>query len=389
MTKNKDYIGFGTKAIHAGNEPEVITGAIMPPIFLTSTYIQDGPGAHKGFEYSRTHNPTRFALEKNLAVLERAAHGFAFASGSSATAAVIQLLSAGDHVIAGDDLYGGTVRLFEKVFARQGLSFSYFDPTEGGAGVNKLIRPETKLVWIESPTNPMLKLCDIEAVAKVCHKHDVLLCVDNTFMTPYFQQPLTLGADIVCHSVTKYLSGHSDVIAGALMTNDDALAEQIRFIQNAVGAVPSPIDSFLVLRGTKTLHVRMQRHEENAQALAQWLEEQSFVEQVIYPGLSSHPQHTLASRQQGGFGGMIGCYIRGDLGYVSRALKACRVFACAESLGGVESLIQHPATMTHASLDPIQRRSLGMGDNFIRLSVGIEFIDDLYADLLHAFNVAA
>ena len=381
-------LGFGSRAIHAGQEPEPTTGAVMTPIFLTSTYVQDGPGEHKGFEYSRTHNPTRFALEDNIAALEGGACGLAFASGSAATEAVMSLLSAGDHVIAGDDLYGGTFRLFDKVIRRRGIEFSYFDPADGAAAVEALIRPETRMVWIETPTNPLLKLCDIEAVAGVTRDREILLCVDNTFMTPYNQRPLELGADLVCHSTTKYLNGHSDVIGGAVVTSDREVHERLKFLQNAIGAVPSPLDSFLVLRGIKTLHVRMDRHEENARHLAEYLEGHERVERVIYPGLASHPQHQLARRQQRGFGGMISFDLEGDLEAARRFLKACRLFACAESLGGVESLIEHPAIMTHASIPPDRRRELGIGDAFIRLSVGIEDREDLVADLERAFAAA-
>ncbi len=379
---------FATRAIHAGQSPDPVTGAVMTPVYLTSTYVQDGPGNHKGFEYSRTHNLTRFALERNIAALEGGKHGLAFASGLAATSTVLQLLSAGDHVIASDDMYGGTFRLFDKVFRRLGLEFSYVDPVDGGAAVEAAMRPNTKLVWVETPTNPMLKLCDIAQVADVCKKRKVWLAVDNTFMTPYNQQPLALGADIVAHSMTKYLNGHSDVVGGVLVTNDDAIHEQLAFLQNAVGAVISPMDSFLVLRGTKTLHVRMDRHEQNAHALAEWLAGHDQVERVIYPGLSSHPQHALAQKQQRGFGGMISMDLKGDLEAARRFLQTVRVFACAESLGGVESLIEHPAIMTHASVPAETRRKLGIADGFIRLSVGIEDVDDLKADLERAFAAA-
>jgi cystathionine gamma-lyase len=382
-------LGFATRAIHAGQEPDPTTGAVMTPIYLTSTYAQDGPGEHKGYEYSRTHNRTRFALEANLAALEGGDYGLAFASGLSATATVLQLLNAGDHVIASDDMYGGTYRLFDKVFRRLGLEFSYVDPIAGAEAVAAAIRPNTKLCWVESPSNPMLKLCDIAAVAEVCRKHAILLAVDNTFLTPYHQQPLALGAHIVAHSTTKYLNGHSDVIGGALVTNEQTLFERLQFLQNAVGAVPSPMDSFLVLRGLKTLPVRMARHEQSARALAEWLQGHDQVEQVIYPGLASHPQHELACRQQQGFGGMLSFVLRGDLAAARRFLKACRIFACAESLGGVESLIEHPAIMTHASVPAERRRELGIADGFIRVSVGLEDLDDLRDDLTVAFAAAA
>jgi cystathionine gamma-lyase len=380
--------GFGTRAIHAGQAPDPTTGAVMTPIYLTSTYAQSGPGEHKGFEYSRTHNLTRFALEANVASLEGAAHGLAFASGLAATDAVLHLLDHGAHVVAGDDLYGGTYRLFDKVFRRHGFEFGYFDPVGGAAAVEAAMRPETKMVWLETPTNPMLKLCDIAAVAAVCRKRKVLLAVDNTFMTPFHQQPLALGADLVVHSMTKYLNGHSDVVGGIVLVNDDELHARLAFLQNAIGAVPSPIDSFLVMRGVKTLHVRMARHEENARALAEWLSGHAQVERVIYPGLKSHPQHALAVKQQSGFGGMISFDLAGGLDAAARFLRACRIFACAESLGGVESLIEHPAIMTHASVPPDNRRKLGIADGFIRLSVGIEDVADLRADLEGAFAAA-
>jgi cystathionine gamma-lyase len=380
--------GFGTRAIHAGQSPDPVTGAVMTPIYLTSTYAQEGPGEHKGFEYSRTHNLTRFALERNLAALEGGSHGFAFASGLAATDTVLHLFDHGTHVVAVDDLYGGTFRLFDKVYRRHGYEFTYVDPAAGAAAIEAAMRPATRLVWVETPSNPMLKVCDLAAVAAVCRARKVLLAVDNTFMTPYFQQPLALGADIVVHSTTKYLNGHSDVVGGAVVVNDEQLRERLAFLQNAVGAVPSPFDSFMVLRGIKTLHVRMERHDQNGRALAEWLAGHRQVERVIYPGLPSHPQHQIARRQQRGFGGMISFDLKGDLEAARRFLKACRVFACAESLGGVESLIEHPAIMTHASVPPDRRRALGIADGFIRLSVGIEDVADLRADLEAAFAAA-
>ena len=380
--------GFGTRAIHAGQRPDPVTGAVMTPIYLTSTYAQDGPGEHKGYEYSRTHNLTRFALERNIAALEGGAHGFAFASGLAATDTVLHLFDHGTHVVAADDLYGGTFRLFDKVYRRHGYEFTYVDPAAGAAAVEAAIRPTTRLVWVETPSNPMLKICDLAAVAAVCRRKQVLLAVDNTFMTPFFQQPLALGADLVVHSTTKYLNGHSDVVGGAVVVNDGGLRERIAFLQNAVGAVPSPFDSFMVLRGIKTLHVRMARHDENGRAIAEWLAGHRQVDRVIYPGLPSHPQHSIARRQQRGFGGMISFDLKGDLEAARRFLKACRVFACAESLGGVESLIEHPAIMTHASVPPDRRRALGIADGFIRLSVGIEDIGDLRGDLETAFATA-
>ncbi len=381
--------GFGTRAIHAGQSPDPTTGAVMTPIYMTSTYAQEGPGAHKGFEYSRTHNLTRFALEANLAALEGGTHGLAFASGCAATATILHLLSAGDHVIAADDLYGGTYRLFERVFRQMGLSFTYIDPAAGPDAFAEAIRPNTKLVWIETPTNPMLKLCDIAGVATaVKHRRpEILVAVDNTFMTPYFQRPLELGADLVVHSTTKYLNGHSDVVGGAVVTKrTHDLRAPRKFLQNAIGAVPSPMDSFLVLRGTKTLHVRMRRHEENAQQIAAWLAAHADVERVIYPGLASHPQHDLAKKQMRGMGGMITFVAKGNLERAARFLKACRIFTCAESLGGVESLIEHPAIMTHASVPAELRQRLGIGDGLIRISVGIEDVEDQIADLEQAFR---
>ncbi len=379
---------LGTLAVHAGQSPDPVTGAVMTPVYLTSTYAQSGPGAHKGFEYSRTHNLTRFALEANLAALEGGSFGLAFASGCAATTTVLHLLSAGDHVVAGDDLYGGTYRLFERVFRQLGIGFTYVDPAAGPAAFAAAVTDKTRLVWVETPTNPMLKLCDLAGVADAVkrRKRDVWLAVDNTFMTPYFQRPLELGADLVVHSTTKYLNGHSDVVGGAVLMNDPDLRARLAFLQNAVGAVPSPMDCFLVLRGTKTLHVRMQRHDENAREIAAWLERRSDVERVIYPGLASHPQHELAARQMRGFGGMITFVARGGLDRARGILEACRLFTCAESLGGVESLIEHPAIMTHASLPPDVRARLGIADGLIRISAGIEDVRDLIADLDQAMR---
>ena len=383
-------LGFGTRAIHAGQSPDPTTGAVMTPVYYTSTYAQQAPGLHKGFEYSRSHNLTRYALEGNLASLEGAGAGggLCFASGLAATSTLMQLFDAGTHVIACDDLYGGTFRLFDKVYRRLGFEFTYVDPLGGAAAVEAAVRPTTKLVWVETPTNPMLKLVDIATVAEVCRKHKLLLAVDNTFMTPYFQRPLELGADVVAHSLTKYLNGHSDVVGGALIVKDPELRDRLAFLQNAAGAVPSPMDCFLIVRGTKTLHVRMDRHESNARALAAWLSDHPQVEKIIYPGLPSHPQHALARRQQRGFGGMISFVLRGGLDESRRFLSACQVFTLAESLGGVESLIEHPAIMTHASVPPENRAKLGIVDGFIRLSVGIEDFSDLRADLERAFHAA-
>jgi cystathionine gamma-lyase len=381
-------LGIGTRAIHAGQAPDPTTGAVMTPVYYTSTYAQQGPGVHKGFEYSRTHNLTRFALEANLASLEGGAGGLCFASGLAATSTLLQLFDSGTHVIAADDLYGGTFRLFDKVYRRLGFEFTYVDPVGGAAAIEAAMRPNTKLVWVETPTNPMLKIVDIAAVAAVCKPRGVMFAVDNTFMTPFFQRPLELGADVVAHSLTKYLNGHSDVVGGALIVKEMALRERLAFLQNAAGAVPSPMDSFLVLRGTKTLHVRMERHEHNARTLATWLERHPQVEKVIYPGLESHPQHALARKQQRGFGGMISFVLRGGLAESRKFLSACQIFTLAESLGGVESLIEHPAIMTHASVPPDRRAALGIVDGFIRLSVGIEDVSDLQGDLERAFAAA-
>jgi len=387
MSSNEKH-GFGTRAIHAGQEPDPVTGAVMTPIYYTSTYAQTAPGEHKGYEYSRTHNKTRYALQDNLASLEGGAGGLCFASGLAATATLLHLFDAGTHVVACDDLYGGTFRLFDKVFRRLGFDFSYVDPLGGAAAVEAALKPNTKLVWIETPTNPMLKLTDIAAVSAVCKAKNVMVAVDNTFMTPYLQRPLDLGADVVAHSMTKYLNGHSDVVGGALIFKDAGLRDRVAFLQNAVGAQISPMDSFMVLRGTKTLHVRMDRHESNARSLATWLEKHPQVERVYYPGLESHPQHALAKKQQRGFGGMISFVLRGNLDQARRFLSACKVFTLAESLGGVESLIEHPAIMTHASVPPENRKKLGIVDGFIRLSVGIEDVADLQADIEGAFAAA-
>jgi cystathionine gamma-lyase len=381
--------GFGTRAVHAGQSPDPTTGAVMTPIYYTSTYAQSAPGVHKGFEYSRTHNLTRYALENNLASLEGASGGgLCFASGLAATATLLQAFDAGTHVIACDDLYGGTFRLFDKVFRRLGFEFTYVDPLGGAQAVLAAMKPNTRLVWIETPTNPMLKITDIAAVTAALKGKNVVVAVDNTFMTPFFQRPLELGADVVAHSLTKYLNGHSDVVGGALLFADRALRDRVAFLQNAAGAVISPMDSFLVVRGTKTLHVRMERHEHNARLIAAWLEKHPQVEKVYYPGLESHPQHALANKQARGFGGMISFVLRGGLDEARRFLSACQIFTLAESLGGVESLIEHPAIMTHASVPAENRAKLGIVDGFIRLSVGIEDLADLQADLERAFAAA-
>lgn len=378
-----DGCTFGTRAIHAGQAPDPSTGAIMTPIFQSSTYVQAGPGEHLGYEYSRTANPTRTALERNIAALEDGKHGLCFASGCAATTAVLLCLKRGDHVVASDDLYGGTFRLFDKVFRHLGIDFTFVDMTDVRK-TEEAIRPETRLLWIETPTNPMLKLIDIEATAAAAKKRAVAVVVDNTFATPYLQSPLSLGADLVVHSTTKYLGGHSDVVGGAIVTNDDEWRERLAFVQNSTGGIPGPFDCFLVLRGIKTLHLRMERHVENAQAIAEFLRGHAEVERVYYPGLEEHPQFALAKRQMRGPGGMISFVVKGGLEKARRVLKATRIFACAESLGGVESLIEHPAIMTHASVPPENRRALGIDDGLLRLSVGVEDLADLEADLAQA-----
>ncbi|HTT71757.1 MAG TPA: cystathionine gamma-synthase [Anaeromyxobacteraceae bacterium] len=382
-----EKLHFDTLAIHAGQAPDPTTGAVMTPVYLTSTFVQDGPGEHKGYEYSRTQNPTRAALEGCLAALEGAAHGLAFASGLAATDAVLHLLDAGDHLVASDDLYGGTFRILDKVHRRHGLEVSSVDLTDLAA-VERALRSRTRLLWIESPTNPMLKVADLAALSRLARAHRVLTVVDNTFATPYFQRPLEHGIDLVVHSTTKYLIGHSDVVGGAAMTSDAGVFERLKFLQNAVGNVPGPLDAFLVLRGLKTLPLRMERHAQNALALARFLEGHPQVERVVYPGLSSHPQHALAARQMSGFGGMLTFVIRGGLEAARAFLKAVRLFACAESLGGVESLVEHPAIMTHASVPKETRQRLGIGDGFIRVSAGLEDVRDLVLDLERGFAAA-
>lgn len=378
---------FETLAIHAGQRPDPTTGAVMTPVYLTSTYVQDGPGEHKGFEYSRTRNPTRDALQGCLAALEGGTHGLAFASGLAAQDALFHLLDAGDHVVLSDDLYGGTFRLADKVFKRLGIEQTYVDLTDLEA-VEAALRPNTKVLWAETPTNPMLKICDLAALAEICTRRGVISVCDNTFATPFFQRPLELGFDVVAHSMTKYLNGHSDVVGGALVTRRDDLHERLAFLQNAVGGVLGPMDSFLVLRGLKTLHVRMERHVENAGMVAEALVGHEKVEKVTWPGLKTHPQHDLAKRQMGGFGGMLTFVIKGGLPAARAFLKNVRLFACAESLGGVESLIEHPAIMTHASVPAETRLRLGIDDGFIRLSVGIENGQDLVDDLVQALAKA-
>ncbi|MFL6216409.1 MAG: cystathionine gamma-synthase [Blastocatellia bacterium] len=375
---------FSTKAIHAGQEPDPATGAVSVPIYQTSTYAQEGIGKHKGFEYARTQNPTRLACEKNLAALESGHFGYAFASGMAATNAVMTLLRAGDHVIVSDNTYGGTFRLFDKVLRKFGLEFSYVDAREP-QNVEDAARAETRLVFIETPTNPVMSLVDIAAVAEITKRRGLRLVVDNTFMSPYFQRPLELGADIVVHSTTKYLNGHSDSVGGVVVLNDEEDARQMAFIQNAAGAILSPMDAFLIMRGTKTLAVRMRQHDENGRQVAQFLAEHPAAKRVYYPGLKSHPQYELARRQMAGFGGMIS-FDTGSLANASRVLESVRLCTLGESLGGVETLISHPATMTHASVPEIERNRLGITDGLVRISVGIEDVEDIISDLDQALS---
>ncbi len=374
--------GFSTRAIHAGQRPDPTTGAVMTPIYATSTYAQESPGVNKGYEYARGKNPTREAFEACLADLEGGTHAFAFASGMAATSTALELLDAGSHIVTGDDLYGGSWRLFERVRRRSaGLDFSYVDLSDLAA-VEAAITPRTKLIWAETPTNPLMKLADIQGLSRLARAHGLLLGVDNTFATPWSQQPLGLGADIVMHSATKYLNGHSDIIGGALATANADLATQLKFLQNSVGGVMGPFDAFLANRGLKTLGLRMKAHNENALAVARWLEDRAGVARVIYPGLISHPQHDLAARQMHGrFGGMVSVVIDGDLARTRQVLERVQVFTLAESLGGVESLVNHPAIMTHASVPREVREAGGVTDSLIRLSVGVEDINDLIADL--------
>lgn len=377
---------LATRVIHAGQAPDPTTGAIMTPIYTTSTYVQSSPGKHKGYEYSRTKNPTRFAYEQCVADLESGSHGFGFASGMAAMATVLELLKPNDHVLVCDDVYGGTYRLFERVRKRSaGLQISFVDMTDLEK-CEQAIQPNTRLIWVETPTNPMLKLIDLSAAAAMAKKHSLISVADNTFATPIIQRPLEHGFDIVIHSATKYLNGHSDMIGGMAVVNETGLAQELGFLQNATGAIAGPFDSFLALRGLKTLSLRMERHAENALALALWLEQHPRVSRVFYPGLSNHPQHALAKKQMTSFGGMISVELKGNREETIAALERCNLFALAESLGGVESLIEHPAIMTHASLPPAQREQLGITDNLIRLSVGIEAIDDLKQDLNQAFR---
>ncbi len=377
---------FATKAIHAGQEPDSATGAIMTPIYQTSTYVQAAPGKHLGFEYSRTHNPTRKALENNIAALENGKYGLCFGSGMAAEDAVIKLLEPGDEVISTNDLYGGTYRMFTKIFAKYGIKF-HFTPMSDVENVKKLINAHTRLIWVETPTNPMLNIIDIEAIVSLAKKNNIRVAVDNTFASPYLQLPLNLGADIAVHSVTKYLGGHSDVVMGALVCNDGSLAEQLYFIQNSCGGVPSPHDCFLVLRGIKTLHVRMERHCDNAKKVAEYLVSHPAVGKVNYPGLKEHPNHAVAKKQMKDFGGMVSFTLKENkIEKAVKVLSKFKIFSLAESLGGVESLCGHPATMTHASIPKEEREKTGVVDSLIRLSVGIEDADDLTDDLKQALN---
>ncbi|MAF90346.1 MAG: cystathionine gamma-synthase [Bdellovibrionota bacterium] len=377
--------GFETRAIHAGQEPDPTNGAIMTPVYLSSTYVQESPGVHKGYEYSRTSNPTRKAYEDCVASLEGGRFGFAFASGCAATTTAAHFLRAGDHIILGDDLYGGTFRLFDKILRHNGIEMDFVDLTNI-AELEKAIKPNTKMLWIETPTNPMLKMVDIEACTKISKAKDILCVVDNTFMSPYFQKPLSFGADIVMHSSTKFINGHSDVVGGVLVTDREDLAEKIQFLTNSMGGIQATFDSFLCMRSLKTLAVRMRAHQENALAIVDFLENHPKVEKVIYPGLKSHPQHDLAKKQMTGFGGMISFFVKGGLDEARSFLEKVQVFSLAESLGGVESLIEHPAIMTHASVPAETRQALGIHDNFIRLSVGIETQADLIKDLEQALG---
>ncbi|MBL7716798.1 MAG: cystathionine gamma-synthase [Bdellovibrionales bacterium] len=382
MEKSNKH-GFGTLAIHAGQPADPNTGAVMTPVYQTSTFAQKSPGVHTGYEYARTDNPTRTAYQACVAALENGKYGLAFSSGLAASDALMHTLESGDHVVVCDDVYGGTFRIFDKVFTRAGIEFTFVDLSDLKKA-EAAFRPNTKMLWMESPTNPMLKILDIEALAKLARSKKVLSVVDNTFMSAYFQKPLNLGADIVVHSVTKYMNGHSDVVGGMIVTSNDRVYEELKFLQNAVGGVPGPWDCFLVMRGLKTLHVRMERHAENAMKVAKYLERHPRVEKVIYPGLESHPQHSIAKKQMSGFGGMITFFLKGGLPEARRFLEKVKVFTLAESLGGVESLVEHPAIMTHASIPAETRKQLGIHDNLVRISVGIEDVTDLIADLEQA-----
>jgi cystathionine gamma-lyase len=383
--QNERELGFETRAIHAGQRPDPATGAVVTPLYLTSTFVHSSPGRHQGYEYSRSGNPTRSAYETCVANLEGARFGFAFASGCIGAATVVHLLSQGDHVVCCDDMYGGTYRMFEQVFRRHGLDFSYLDLSDPAALAGAL-RRETRMVWIESPTNPLMKLVDVAAVADIAHRAGALVMVDNTFLSPYFQRPLELGADLVLHSSTKYINGHSDLIGGVVVTDDEALAERLAFLSNTLGGIQSAFDAYLCLRSLKTLAIRMQAHERNALAVAAFLEAHHAIEWIAYPGLASHPQHELALRQTSGHGGMLSFRVRGGMPAAQRLLERVRIFRLAESLGGVESLIEHPGLMTHASLPAAQRARLGIDDGLIRLSVGIETTSDLIDDLDQALS---
>lgn len=389
MEQEKKALGFGTLAVHAGQAADSATGAIMTPIYQTSTFVQTEPAVHKGYDYSRAGNPTRTALEKNLAAMENAKHCAAYSSGMGAIDSVIKLLRTGDHVVAGNDLYGGTYRIFVKVFEQFGLEFDFIDMSNA-RNVKKVMKANTKLVWIETPTNPLLRIVDIEKVCGIAKAAGALSVVDNTFATPFLQKPLSFGADIVIHSATKYIGGHSDVILGAAITNEDAIAEKLYFIQKSSGAVPGPFDCFLALRGTKTLHLRMQRHCENARRVAQFLATHPKVKKVNYPGLKSHPNHEIARKQMNDFGGMVSFTLKnGDINASMKLTTLTKVFALAESLGGVESLIEHPASMTHSSLPRKVRIESGLEDTLIRLSVGVEDVEDLIEDLKQALDKMA
>jgi len=382
--KATQVLGLGTRAIHAGQHPDPSTGAIMTPIYATSTYVQSSPGKHQGYEYSRTQNPTRMAYERCVADLEGGVAGFAFGSGLGGASTVLDLLDSGDHVIAMDDLYGGTYRLFERVRRRSaGLDFTFLDLNDAAA-LKAALKPNTKMIWAETPTNPMLKLVDLAKLSAFAKKHGLILVVDNTFCSPMLQRPIEYGADLVLHSATKYLNGHSDMVGGIVVAASDEMAERMGFLQNSVGAVAGPFDSFLAMRGLKTLHLRMKAHCESALDIARWLEKHPAIERVIYPGLKSHPQHALARRQMDGFGGIISAEVKGGIRAARKMLERCEIFALAESLGGVESLIEHPGIMTHASIPPATRKRLGISDGLIRLSVGVEDVEDLRSELSRA-----
>lgn len=388
--KNSKKLAFATRTIHAGQTPDPSTGAVMQPIYATSTYVQESPGKHKGYEYSRTQNPTRQAYERCVADLESGQAGFAFASGMASTATILELLDQGDHVVAMDDLYGGSFRLFDKVRKRSaGLQFSYADLSKI-ENLTAAIQPNTKMIWVESPTNPLLKLVDLKLIAEFARKHQLLTVMDNTFATPWIQRPLEFGFDIVTHSATKYLNGHSDIVGGiAVVGENKELIERMGFLQNSVGAIAGPFDSFLALRGLKTLALRMEKHCESALHIAQWLEKHPRIQTVYYPGLNSHPQHALAKKQMQGFGGIVTIVLKGDINDTQRFLERCELFTLAESLGGVESLIDHPAIMTHASIPATIRAQLGISDSLVRLSVGVEDVEDLIADLTYALTPEA